>query len=902
MTRSNSQRAGVGLSSRDTQAAAQEPTISAWATNQNSWEENPRDCRDEIKLYMADTSIQGPGQRASASSNTASGHGTGSTSREPGAHHLHGGPTTHHGSRTGGSSGSLSPAASSTSVTEPKTGSGGGCLAGTGLRRANRGSHQASAAAAVSSAPSAVCNSSSSPHPPTAAAAPLSRDVSDSGPSAQLTSGAAAPPAPLQHQTSFVRMPPLSESWPSVPTQLRGSVVRLPASGISASLGFATPQSGALPCTAPILRSMSSPTRRSRLSSSVKHRAPDIPRHAARSATSRRAGEAGVADGVLRTAPGSGSGLGGPLSSASMDPVGPASGSRVAGASLHAQASYDSSNDDAGSARSYVDLLDVDEDDDGGTVCSPLTAAAAPPPQCVFPRGTVVAPETGGASVLVLSAAEPGWQQLPERGVGINGQSIRAGAVSTRGSSSRQHLTAHDTCPQGNESPPGSGTPRTPSSPPRLGTAQHRRRTVFHSVPISPDASLLSVSVSSPNSKPSKGYTNIGATLLGATTAPLPRPLLTNLSAAAQSQHRGGENPTRRQASHAQQQQQQQLQLDAHTTPTTGIASVSGLMRLAFGRSGVRHTYEQPQHAATRATVCSIPYETLTTASTLHAAGTLSHPSPHPTRESVVGAPALDELSAAHSRPPRSPTHSGAESSGSHASHVQHRWGGQLLARLGGASAGGAQRPATPPTPGKHRDPRLTADTARSRSSLAQMEQRPRRRPPRKQQSTSHASVPAVPGTRSSTPTGHGHARASLPLYPLSAPDFLQAIPTAPSYAQPSPSFPGAGGSTRGARPQPPFAARKLRPPGCGSSGPKDSTLGLETMSTRGSHPRVRVAAAFESCGHGPAGSGTCTGLGGKGGRSRQPGGSQIPVRLSASWQGTERDGAILVSSIASGS
>lgn len=58
MTRSNSQRAGAGMSGSGTQAAAQEPTISAWDTNQNSWEEDPRDRRDELQLYMADKSIQ----------------------------------------------------------------------------------------------------------------------------------------------------------------------------------------------------------------------------------------------------------------------------------------------------------------------------------------------------------------------------------------------------------------------------------------------------------------------------------------------------------------------------------------------------------------------------------------------------------------------------------------------------------------------------------------------------------------------------------------------------------------------------------------------------------------------------------------------------------------------------
>ncbi|MEW5313597.1 MAG: hypothetical protein WDW38_005152 [Sanguina aurantia] len=920
MTRSNSQRAGVGMSSRDTQAAAQEPTISAWATNQNSWEENPRDCRDEIKLYMADKSIQ-----------------------------------------TGGSSGSSGLAASGTSVTKLKTGSGGGSFTSTGPSQTTTpGSHQASAAAAVSSAaPSAVSNGSSMPHPTFAATAPLSGDMhqsqSESFVSSQPASDATASPAQLQqHQTSFARMPSLSESWPHVPTALRGSVVQLPASGSGASIGFATPQIGALPSTTPILRSLSSSHRRSRLGSSSMHRAPDSPGHEAMSGAPRQAEEAGLADRVLRAASGSGSGpgpgLGRSLSSGTSFPVGhPTSGS-PAEASLQAQASYDSSDDIAGSEKSYVDLLDAEENDDGGAVCSPLTAAA--PPQLMSPQRVGGGPGTGHSGVLVLSPAEPGWQQLPERGAGIDGQSSRAGAASMRGSSNRQHLTAHDTCPQGNESPPGSGTTRTSSSPPRLGTAQHRRRTVFHSVPISPDASLLSVSISTANanadSKSSKGHTHDGATLLGATTAPLPRPLLTNLAtrphpamaeliqryqhhpvmAAARVaagglpvrphtqpntcsysspwQASGGENQTPRQT--RSQPQQQQLRFDPPTNPTTGIASVSGLMRLSFSRGrGATHL---PAAAACR----------------------------HSRHHHAVGAPELDELSAAHSRLPRSPDHGGAEDSGLHVSHVQHRWGGQLLARLGGSSTGGVQRPATTPTPGRHRDPYLTAKTSCSHYSLARMEQRPLSdlpasssrwlataatpppvapsvpvsittipsalvlaRPTLKQ-STSHSSVPAVPGTLSSTPTGDGHVRASLLVYPLSAPDFLQAIRTAPTYAQPGPNFPGAGSSARSARFQAPFAARKLRLPGCGPSGPKDSTLGLETMSTRNSHPQGCVQAEMGACGQGPAGSRTCRGLGGKNGKSRQPGGSDLSLRLSAAWQGTERDSAILVSSIASGS
>lgn len=497
---------------------------------------------------------------------------------------------------------------------------------------------------------------------------------------------------------------------------------------------------------------------------------------------------------------------------------------------------------------------------------------------------------------------------------------------------------------------------------------QHRRRAVFHSVPISLDASLA-ISNCAP-----KGYPNPSSTLLGPSTAPLPLPLLTNLTTQSQSvmaeliqQYQyhpmmaaamaHGNLPARPHTQpatysvwqegdeihrHQSQQppQQQQLQFNPPTIPTTGVASVSGLMRLSFSRGGVRQHYQQQHAASSRSSTSSVPCAIHTTASALQAAGIFGSPSRH-TTEGGAGTDVadIDELSAAHSRLPRSPNYNEAENSGTYVSHIQHRWGGQLLAYLGGATTGGVQRPATSPTPGRHRDPYLTAKSC-SHYSLSQMEHRPLidlppssrwlstaitpppltpsvpvsistipsamvlARPVLKQ-TTHHfpapATVPVIPS--STTPTGNGHVRANLLVYPLSAPDFLQAIPTAPTYAQPSPNFfPGQGSSTRSARFQAPFAARKLRLPSCGPSHPtpSNSPPGLENLFTRNSHPQVR--ADGEAFGTkfvpGPSGSRSCRGLG-KNGKSRQHGGADVPLRLSAAWQGSERDSAVVVSSIA---
>lgn len=175
------------------------------------------------------------------------------------------------------------------------------------------------------------------------------------------------------------------------------------------SVGYTNSLLGALPSSTPIIRSASM-IRRSRLSSSSMHRSPDSPRHEAMNAASRITEEVSVADRVLRGGvSGTAAGLLAPP-----DPIAQCSST---GLSLQVQASYDSSNDDAGSAKSYIDLLDADENEEGGTysltsIPSQLSARYHFGSSSVHVAG---GPDDSDSSVLVLAPVVPGWQQLSER-------------------------------------------------------------------------------------------------------------------------------------------------------------------------------------------------------------------------------------------------------------------------------------------------------------------------------------------------------------------------------------------------------------------------------------------------------------------------------------------------------